>query len=58
MVREGVARGEWIIAYARSNDNEADLLTKLPVSEKRRCFVRNIIKPNHHNGADNLIILL
>ena len=46
MIREGVARGEWMTAYVRSEDNEADLLTKqLPAGEKRRGFVRNLV---HH----------
>ena len=43
---EGVARGEWRTSYVNTNDNEADLLTKLlPSGEKRRGFVRNLL---HH----------
>ena len=35
-VREGVARDEWRTTYVNTNDNEADLLTKLlPFGEKR-----------------------
>ena len=46
LVREGVARGEWRTAYIKSNDNDADLLTKkLPAGEKRRRFVCNLL---HH----------
>ena len=46
MIREGVARGEWLTAYIKSDDNDADLLTKkLPAGLKRRRFVSNIL---HH----------
>ena len=46
MIREGVARGEWMTAYIKSDMNDADLLTKkLPAGEKRRRFVSNIL---HH----------
>ena len=46
LVREGVARDEWRTAYIKSDDNDADLLTKkLPSGEKRKRFVRNLI---HH----------
>ena len=45
-VREGVARREWRTAYVNTNENEADLLTKvLPSGEKRKGFVCNIL---HH----------
>ena len=45
-IREGVARDEWRTAYVNTNENEADLLTKvLPYGEKRRLFVRRIL---HH----------
>ena len=45
-IREGVARNEWRTAYVNTNENEADLLTKvLPSSEKRRNFVRRVL---HH----------
>ncbi len=45
-VREGVARDEWRTCYVNTNDNDADLLTKmLPNGEKRRGFVRNLL---HH----------
>ena len=43
---EGVARDEWRTAYVSTNDNPADLLTKvLPMEDKRRGFVRMI---QHH----------
>ena len=45
-IREGVARDEWRTTYVNTNENEADLLTKiLPYGEKRKSFVRRII---HH----------
>ena len=45
-VREGVARDEWRTSYVNTNDNEADLLTKvLPSGEKRRNFVQRLL---HH----------
>ena len=45
-VREGAARDEWRTAYVNTNENEADLLTKLlPSGEKRKGFVRSIL---HH----------
>ena len=44
-VREGVARDEWRTTYINTNDNEADLLTKILGGEKRRKFVQNIL---HH----------
>ena len=45
-VREGAARDEWRTAYVNTHDNEADLLTKvLPSGKKRRGFVRNLL---HH----------
>ena len=45
-IREGSARDEWRTAYVNSNDNEADLLTKvLPSGERRRGFVTNLL---HH----------
>ena len=45
-VREGVARAEWKTAYVTTNENEADLLTKvMPSGAKRKGFVRNIL---HH----------
>ena len=46
MVREGVARDEWRTAYIKSDENEADLLTKhLAAGEKRKGFVRKLL---HH----------
>ena len=46
LIREGVARGECRTAYIRSTDNEADLLTKmLPSCKRRKGFVRNLL---HH----------
>ena len=45
-VREGVARNEWRTSYVNTNDNEADLLTKLlPSGPKRRGFVMKLL---HH----------
>ena len=45
-IREGVARDEWRTAYVNTNENEADLLTKvLPYGEKLKLFVRRIL---HH----------
>lgn len=45
-VPEGVSQDEWRTAYVNTNENESDLLTKvLPLSEKRRHFVMNIL---HH----------
>ena len=44
LVREGVARGEWITAY-QYTDNIADLLMKPMTSgEKRNGFVKNILQ--------------
>ena len=41
LVREGVARDEWRIAYVNTDENESDLLSKtLPNGEKRNKFVR------------------
>ena len=43
---EGVARDEWQTSYINTNENEADLLTKvLPYGEKQKIFVRRIL---HH----------
>jgi len=45
-VHEGSARDEWRTAHINTNDNEADLLTKmLPSGEKRRGFIRRLL---HH----------
>ena len=45
-VREGSARDEWRTAYVNTDENEADLLTKmLPSGEKRRGFIRRLL---HH----------
>lgn len=45
VVREGVARGEWITAYINTHDNIADLLTKPMASgEKRNGFVKKILQ--------------
>ena len=45
-IREGAARCEWRTSYVNTHDNEADLLTKIfPSSEKRKCFVQNLL---HH----------
>ena len=45
-VREGAARDEWRTTCINTNDNDADLLTKLlPSGEKQKGFVRNLL---HH----------
>jgi hypothetical protein len=45
-VREGAARDEWRTSYVNTNENEADLLTKLlPSGGKRQGFVRRML---HH----------
>ena len=52
-VREGVARDEWRTTYINTNDNEADLLTKvLPSGEKRKRFVGNLL---HHIFDPNVV---
>ena len=44
LTREGVARDEWITAYANNDENESDLLKKtLPNGEKRKNFVRRLL---------------
>ena len=42
-VRESVAMGESLVAHVRSEDNLADLLTKIITGEKRKGFVRQIL---------------
>ena len=44
-VREGVARDEWRTTYLNTNENEADLLTKILGGVKRKSFVRALL---HH----------
>lgn len=44
-VREGVAKDEWRTAYINTNDNPADLLTKMLVAGKREHFVQMLL---HH----------
>lgn len=45
LVREGVARKEWITAWISTHDNIADLLTKpMAAGEKRNGFVRQILQ--------------
>ena len=45
-VREGAARDEWRTSYVSTQDNEADLLTKmLPAGPKKESFVRRLL---HH----------
>lgn len=45
VVREGVARGEWITAYINTHLNIADLLTKpMTAGEKRNGFVKKILQ--------------
>ena len=40
IVQEGVARNEWQTMYVNTNENVADLLTKLlPSGEKRKSFI-------------------
>ena len=44
LVREGVVMDDWRTAHANTNENEADLLTKiLPFGEKNRKFVRKVL---------------
>ena len=44
LVREGVARNKWRTACVNTNDNKADLLTKLlPFGEKRKNFARKVL---------------
>ena len=55
VVREGVARGEWVTAYINTHDNIADLLTKPMASgEKRNGFVKKIY--NTFFGRRNEVI--
>ena len=43
-IQEGVSRDEWRTAYVNTNQNEAELLTKiLPSGDKRKGYVRNIL---------------
>ena len=45
-IREGCARDEWRTSYIETDKNTSDLLTKqLPMGEKRKGFVRNLL---HH----------
>ena len=44
-VREGVAKDEWRTAYVKTNENPADLFTKMLVVGKREPFVRMLL---HH----------
>ena len=45
-IREGSARDEWHTSHINTDDNEADLLTKVsPSGEKRKGFVRSVL---HH----------
>ncbi len=45
LIREGVARKEWITAWISTHDNIADLLTKpMSAGEKRNGFVRKILQ--------------
>ena len=45
LVREGVARGEWITAYINTHDNIADLLTKpMTAGAKRNGFIKKILQ--------------
>ena len=44
-VREGVARDEWRTSYVNTNENPADLFTKMLVVGKREHFVRMLL---HH----------
>ena len=38
-MHKGSAAGEWLLAYITSNDNIADMLTKLLNREKRKQFI-------------------
>ena len=51
-VREGVARDEWRTTYLNTNENEADLLTKILGGVKRKSFVRALL---HISMIDSLM---
>jgi hypothetical protein len=45
LIREGVARGEWVTAWISTHDNIADLLTKpMSYGAKRNGFVKKILQ--------------
>ena len=46
-VREGVARGEWIITYVKSKDNLADILTKTLPQPAREVLLRKFMHYIH-----------
>ena len=46
-VREGVARGEWIITYVKSKDNLADILTKTLPQPAREFLLRKFMHYIH-----------
>ena len=49
-VHEGVAHDKWRTTYVNTNENEADLLTKLlPSGEKRKNFVRWVLHHTFHS---------
>ena len=54
LMREGVETDDWRTARTRTNENEADLLTKfLPFGEKRCKFARKAL--THIHGSSWMI---
>ena len=51
VVRESVAMGESLCAQVRSEDNYADLMTKVLTGQKRRDLVRRILYDVHDNHS-------
>ena len=48
LMREGVAMDDWGMACANTNENEADVLTKvLPFGERRHKFFRKVLMHTH-----------
>ena len=50
-VRESVAMGESLCAHVRSEDNYADLMTKVLTGQKRRDLVRRILYDVHDDHS-------
>ena len=50
LIREGVARDEWGTTHVNALLNEVDLLTKTLSSEKRKGFVRMILRHVFRSG--------
>jgi len=54
LVREGVARGEWITAWISTHENIADLLTKpMSAGAKRNGFVKKILQHIFRKNDDD-----